>query len=85
MINFVNNGTDEAILKSMPTEECSEDLIKAMNKQGLVQRDVTVQGKNGKTFTRKQWVKARVIPRVASLLLSHNNLWMILKWVRCYT
>ena len=58
MINFVNNGTDEAILKSMSTEECSEDLIKAMNKQGLVQKDVTVQGKNGKTFTRKQWVKA---------------------------
>lgn len=58
MINFVNNGTDEAILKSMSAEECSEDLIKAMNKQGLVQKDVTVQGKNGKTFTRKQWVKA---------------------------
>lgn len=57
MINFVNTGADEAILKSMPTEGCSEDLIKAMNKQGLVQKDVTVQGKNG-TFTRKQWVKA---------------------------
>ena len=58
MINFVNTGADEAILKSMSTEGCSEDLIKAMNKQGLVQKDVTVQGKNGKTFTRKQWVKA---------------------------
>lgn len=58
MINFVNTGVDDAILKSMPTEDCSEDLIKAMNKQGLVQKDVTVQGKNGKTFTRKQWVKA---------------------------
>lgn len=58
MINFVNNGTDEAILKSLPVDDCSEDLIKAMNKQGLVQKEVTVQGKNGKTFTRKQWVKA---------------------------
>lgn len=58
MINFVNTGADEAILKSMSTDGCSEDLIKAMNKQGLVQKDVTVQGKNGKTFTRKQWVKA---------------------------
>lgn len=58
MINFVNTGADEAILKAMSTEGCSEELIKAMNKQGLVQKDVTVQGKNGKTFTRKQWVKA---------------------------
>ena len=58
MINFVNTGADEDILKSMSTEGCSEDLIKAMSKQGLVQKDVTVQGKNGKTFTRKQWVKA---------------------------
>lgn len=58
MLNFVNNGTDDAILKSLPIENCSEDLVKAMSKQGLVQKDVTVQGKNGKTFTRKQWVKA---------------------------
>lgn len=45
-------------MKSLPIENCSEDLVKAMSKQGLVQKDVTVQGKNGKTFTRKQWVKA---------------------------
>ena len=58
MINFVDCGTDEAILKSISVDSCSEELIKAMNKQGLVQKDVTVQGKNGKVFTRKQWVKA---------------------------
>lgn len=58
MISFVNTGMDEAILKSMPTDGCSEDLVKAMSKQGLVQKEITVQGKNGKTFTRKQWVKA---------------------------
>lgn len=57
MINFVNKGTDEAILKSLPTENCDDDLVKAMNKQGMVQKEVQVRGKNG-TFTRKQWVRA---------------------------
>lgn len=42
MINFINSGTDDTILKSLPTENCSEDLIKAMSKQGLVQKEVTV-------------------------------------------
>lgn len=58
MINFVNCGTDEAILKSLPIDGASDDLIKAMGKQGLVQKEVQVRGKNGKMFTRKQWVKA---------------------------
>lgn len=58
MINFVNHGTDEAILKSLPIDGASDDLIKAMGKQGLVQKEVQVRGKNGKIFTRKQWVKA---------------------------
>jgi hypothetical protein len=57
MINFVNNGTDEAILKSMPTENCSDDLVKAMNKAGLVQKQITVHGKNGDYQTMK-WVRA---------------------------
>ena len=57
-MNFINKGTDEAILKSLPTENVSEELVKAMNKQGLVQKEVQVKGKNGKVFTRKQWVKA---------------------------
>ena len=75
MINFVNTGADEAILKSMSTEGCSEDLIKAMNKQGLVQKDVTVQGKNGKTFTRKQWVKASDVsaPQSSPHISNVNN------------
>ena len=58
LINFVNMGTDDRILKSLPTEDCPEELVKAMNKAGLVQKEVTVQGANGKTFTRKQWVRA---------------------------
>ena len=37
-MDFINNGSDEAILKSLPTENVSEDLVKAMKKQGLVQK-----------------------------------------------
>lgn len=38
LINFVNMGTDDRILKSLPVENCPEELVKAMNKQGLVQK-----------------------------------------------
>ena len=57
MINFINTGLDDQILKSLNAETPDEDLQKAMNRQGLVQKEVQVKGKNG-TFTRKQWVKA---------------------------
>lgn len=57
MLNFINTGLDEATLESVKPYTQDNDLIKAMNKQGLVQREVTVQGKGG-TFTRKQWVRA---------------------------
>ena len=56
---FVNSGTDEATVQDMKKSIArEEDLQKAMNRAGLVQKDVQVQGKNGQTFTRKQWVKA---------------------------
>lgn len=58
MTQFINTGADEDILKSLPVEDCPDELVKAMNRQGLVQKEVTVQGANGKTFTRKQWVRA---------------------------
>lgn len=58
MINFINNGTDERILKSLPTEDISEDLEKAMNKQGLVQKEIQYKTPSGKIATRKQWVRA---------------------------
>lgn len=58
MNHFINTGADDDILKSLPVEDCPDELVKAMNKQGLVQKEVTVQGANGKTFTRKQWVRA---------------------------
>lgn len=58
MNQFINTGADDGILKSLPVEDCPDELVKAMNKQGLVQKEVTVQGANGKTFTRKQWVRA---------------------------
>ena len=54
---FINNGTDARILKSLSVDNPSEDLVKAMNKQGLVQKEVQVRGKHG-IHTRKQWVKA---------------------------
>lgn len=57
MLNFINTGLDEATLESVKPYTQDNDLIKAMNKQGLVQREITVQGKGG-TFTRKQWVRA---------------------------
>lgn len=43
-MNFVNKGSDY-------------DCLKSLNKQGLVKKDVQVQGKHG-TYIRKQWVSA---------------------------
>lgn len=57
MLNFINTGLDETTLESVKPYTQDNDLIKAMSKQGLVQKEVTVQGKGG-TFTRKQWVRA---------------------------
>lgn len=44
MLNLIDKGSDYNCLKSL-------------SKQGLVQKDVTVQGKHG-TYIRKQWVSA---------------------------
>lgn len=57
MIQFVNTGLDEMVLKSLNAVTPDEDLCKAMNRQGMVQKEVQVKGKTG-TFTRKQWVRA---------------------------
>src|SRR5690606_1054873 len=54
---------DSEILKSagVNLDEIEEDLQKALKaikgKPGYIQREITVK-RNGKTFTRKQWVKA---------------------------
>ena len=57
--SFYNSGSDVELLKSLEGSVVADqdELVKAMNKAGLVQKEVQVQGKNG-TFTRKQWVKA---------------------------
>lgn len=58
---FYAGSADEELLKSLSQENKiidEEELNKAMNKAGLVQKEVQVRGKNGQTFTRKQWVKA---------------------------
>ena len=44
MLNLIDKGSDYNCLKSL-------------SKQGLVQKEVTVQGKHG-TYIRKQWVSA---------------------------
>lgn len=69
MINFVNTGLDDRILKSMPVENVSEDLEKAMNRQGLVQKEVAVRGKHG-TYMRKQWVRVGDVQKPGS---SHSK------------
>lgn len=53
-MNFINTGLDEQILKSMDAEHPTEELVKAMNRSGLVQKKIT--DKNGHQTTR--WVKA---------------------------
>ena len=46
-----------------------QDLIKAMSKEGLVQREVQVRAK-GKTFMRKQWVRAGEVEKDADKPIS---------------
>lgn len=55
--NFKKSNLDTEVLENMNAITPSEELSKALKKEGLVQKDVTVQGKNG-TYTRKQWVRA---------------------------
>lgn len=58
--NFVNGGADEALLKSLATDERyqdNEELAKALKKEGLVQVQTTVNGRHG-TYTRMQWKRA---------------------------
>lgn len=56
---FIDTGADNATVNDMKKSIArEEDLQKAMNKAGLVQKEVQVKGKNGQVFTRKQWVKA---------------------------
>lgn len=60
MINFVNKGSDY-------------DCLKSLNKQGLVQREVQVQGKHG-TYIRKQWVSAGSILKPDSPQRKYNKI-----------
>lgn len=56
---FIDTGADDATVNDMKKSIAREDdLQKAMNKAGLVQKEVQVKGKNGQIFTRKQWVKS---------------------------
>ena len=57
-MNFVDNHSDLNTLDYLSKSINPEVMEKALSHTGLVQKEVQVQGKNGKTFTRKQWVKA---------------------------
>lgn len=60
MNQFVNGGSDEELLKSLandPDYAESEELAKALKKEGLVQVQTTVNGKHG-TYMRMQWKRA---------------------------
>ena len=54
---FVNNGSDDGLISSLPTEGIPEYFIKSMNRAGLVQKQVTVHGKNG-DYQAMKWVRA---------------------------
>ena len=57
-MNFIDNHSDTDTVNYLSKSLSSEIMIKALDHTGLVQKEVQVQGKNGKVFTRKQWVKA---------------------------
>ena len=57
---FINNGSDYNCLKSLST-------------QGLVQKDVTVQGKYG-TYVRKQWVSPQAVSTVTTPIIPKSEL-----------
>lgn len=57
-MKFIDNNSDLDTLNYMAKSVNPEILEKALNHSGLVQKEVTVTGKNGQIFTRKQWVRA---------------------------
>lgn len=59
MNSFISTGADESLLKSLQGKDGidQEVLEKAIDKAKLVQKEVQVRGKNGKIYTRKQWVR----------------------------
>lgn len=57
-INWVDTGADEELVKSIQSQESGEQLSKSVDKSKLVQKEVTVQGKNG-PYKRMQWVRVK--------------------------
>lgn len=60
-MNFIDNHSDTNTVNYLSKSLSSEIMLKALDHTGLVQKEVQVQGKNGKIFTRKQWVRANEI------------------------
>lgn len=57
-MNFVDKNSDTNTVNFLAKSLNPEVMSKALSHTGLVQKEVQVQGSNGKVFTRKQWVKA---------------------------
>lgn len=56
-LNLVDNGIDQKVIELLSKSMPQEDLEKALNRSGLVQRIVQVKTKHG-IVNRKQWVRA---------------------------
>lgn len=61
-MNFVDKHSDLNTVNYLSKSVETNVMEKALSHSGLVQKEVTVQGKTG-TFTRKQWVKAGEEPK----------------------
>ena len=56
-LNLVDNETDQKVIELLSKSMPQEDLEKALNRSGLVQRIIQVKTKHG-IVNRKQWVRA---------------------------
>lgn len=56
-LNLVDNGIDQKVIELLSKSMPQEDLEKALNRSGLVQRIIQVKTKHG-IVNRKQWVRA---------------------------
>lgn len=54
--NFINKHSDLDTVNHLSKSINSDLLEKALSHSGLIQKEIQVRGKNGKIFTRKQWI-----------------------------
>lgn len=59
-MNFINNGTDDLIVKSLEGQLGSESISKSLNKESSVQQDTQVKDKSSKSSDMKQSLHSKV-------------------------